>query len=195
MQSITAALVEALWFILPAYFANSIPVDVSKLKILEWLGKPLDGGRSWGGKRILGDGKTWRGFFSGILAGTLIGALQMQLQGSMEANYPTLPDMTINLAFMLSFGAILGDMLASFFKRRIGMPRGEPAPLLDQLDFVFGAAFFAWLWSIMEYGAIVGSFERMVGFDRFFLIVLVTPFFHLLGNGMAWVAKLKDRPW
>jgi len=195
MQSIISALVEALWFILPAYFANSIPVDVSKLRVLEWLGKSIDGGRSWGGKRILGDGKTWRGFFSGIIAGTLVGALQAEFQGSVQASYPQLPEMTLPLALMLSMGAIFGDMIASFFKRRIGMPRGEPAPLLDQLDFVFGAVFFAWLWSIAAYGGVAGSFEKMVGYDRFFLIVLVTPFFHLLGNGMAWVAKLKDRPW
>lgn len=184
-----------MWFILPAYFANSIPVDVSKLRILEWMGKPIDGGRSWGGKRILGDGKTWRGLFSGIIAGTLVGVLQIQFQGAMKESYPQLPEMTVGLAFMLSFGAIFGDMVASFFKRRIGMPRGEPAPLLDQLDFVFGAAFFAWIWSATAYGGPEGAFDRMIGYERFFLIVLVTPFFHLLGNGMAWVAKLKERPW
>ena len=65
-----SGILEALWFILPAYMANSTPVNVSKLKFLEKYGKPLDGGRYWRGIRILGGGKTWRGLVSGIFIGT-----------------------------------------------------------------------------------------------------------------------------
>ena len=55
-------------YILPSYFANSVPVLLGG-------GAPVDGGRKMAdGQRIFGDGKTVRGFFAGIAAGTLVGA-------------------------------------------------------------------------------------------------------------------------
>ncbi len=188
-------IVEALWFILPAYVANSIPVNVSKIKFLKKYGKPIDGGRKWLGVRILGDGKTWRGLITGIIAGILIGIIQVIIQPSVKSYLPYLPRMTIPLAVMLSIGALVGDMVASFIKRRTGFKTGDPAPLLDQLDFVFGAFFFAWLWSCFIEGRWQGVFEDMIGYDRFFVIVIITPAIHLFGNFIAWVWKLKKQPW
>ena len=50
-------ILQALWLILPAYVANASAVLVGG-------GTPVDSGKNWkDGKRILGDGKTWRGFF------------------------------------------------------------------------------------------------------------------------------------
>ncbi|MBN2250660.1 MAG: CDP-2,3-bis-(O-geranylgeranyl)-sn-glycerol synthase [Candidatus Altiarchaeota archaeon] len=194
-ESTLAVIIGALWFILPAYAANSAPVDVSQIKSLKKYGKPIDGGLTWRGARILGDGKTWRGFFAGIIAGTLTGMLQSYLQPSLQESYPYLPDMSLQLAFMLSLGALVGDMAASFVKRRSGLRSGEPAMLLDQLDFVFGALFFAWLWNVIVQGRIGGVFEEMIGYRRFFIILIVTPVVHLVGNLIAWLWKLKKQPW
>ena len=48
-------ILQALWLILPAYVANASAVLVGG-------GTPVDFGKNWrDGKRILGDGKTWRG--------------------------------------------------------------------------------------------------------------------------------------
>lgn len=188
-------LMGALWFILPAYFANSAPVDVSGLKFLKKYAKPIDGKRTWGGVRILGDGKTWRGFFAGMFAGTFVGVIQSITQPSIIVEYPDFPQMTLDLAFVLSLGALCGDMAASFVKRRIGLTAGESAPLMDQLDFVFGAVFFAWVWQCALSGTFPGVFEEMIGFQRFYMIILVTPFLHILGNFIAWAWKLKKQPW
>ena len=38
--------------------------------------------------------------------------------------------------FLLSFGALFGDMSASFFKRRSNLKRGDKSPLMDMFDFV-----------------------------------------------------------
>lgn len=188
-------IIEALWFILPAYIANSTPVNVSKIKFLEKYGKPIDAGRKWLGVRIFGDGKTWRGLITGIIAGTLVGIIQVIIQPSVENYFPYLPTMSIPLAFMLSTGALIGDMAASFVKRRAGLNTGDPAPLLDQLNFIFGAFFFAWLWSCIIEGRWQGVFEEMIGYDRFFVLVIITPVLHLFSNFLAWIWKLKKQPW
>ncbi len=183
--------IDALWFILPAYFANSIPVNVSKIKKLEWLGKPIDGGREFLGERIFGDGKTWRGLIFGVGGGTLAGLIQQNIHLDAELflssilgnRLLTLPQMTVELAFILALGALLGDLVASFIKRQSGLKRGDPAPLLDQLDFVFGAVFLSWF---MLY---------KIDYPRFYVLMVITPVIHLLGNIIAWMLKLKKTPW
>ncbi len=58
------------WLMLPAFLPNSAAV-------LFGGGLPMDLGKSWKGKRLLGDGKTWRGFIGGVSAGTSIGIIQL----------------------------------------------------------------------------------------------------------------------
>ena len=79
------------------------------------------------GKRIFGDGKTYRGFIGGVIIGTLIGFLQFFFEDS------TSP---IFRAFFLSLGALLGDLIGSFIKRRVNIDRGKPALGMDQLGFI-----------------------------------------------------------
>ena len=60
-------IIQALWLILPAYVANASAVLVGG-------GIPIDFGKKWkDGHRILGDGKTWRGLFSGVFIGMTAG--------------------------------------------------------------------------------------------------------------------------
>ena len=57
---------SGIFLFLPALVPNSAAV-------LFGGGTPVDFGRTWKGKRILGDGKTWRGLFGGVAAGTALG--------------------------------------------------------------------------------------------------------------------------
>lgn len=115
-----AILKEALWFVLPAYFANASPVIFGG-------GAPIDGGRTWrDGRPIFGSNKTIRGFTAGILIGTLVGVLQGRpLSG-----------------FLLALGAMIGDLAGSFLKRRLDLKPGQQAPILDQLGFLLFALMF-----------------------------------------------------
>lgn len=176
-------LIDALWFILPAYVANSAPVEVSKIRILAKYGKPVDGGKHLRGVRILGDGKTWRGLIAGITLGTLAGLIQQIIHPGIHIENLELYTMTVPLAFMLSTGALVGDMAASFVKRMSGLGRGDPAPLLDQLDFFFGAIFFSWI--------LLGE----INYDRFYVLIVITPVIHVVANFTAWLRKLKKTPW
>lgn len=121
-----AFLLGAIWFVIPAYVANSTPTILGG-------GRTIDGGRLWrDNKRLLGDGKTWRGLVLGTLAGTIIGFLQFFL----EENNTSGIDISIFRAFLLSFGALLGDIIGSFIKRRKNLKRGESFLFMDQLGFI-----------------------------------------------------------
>ncbi|RLI73365.1 CDP-2,3-bis-(O-geranylgeranyl)-sn-glycerol synthase, partial [Archaeoglobales archaeon] len=98
-------IVSTLWLLLPTYTPNNFAVLVGG-------GKPLDFGKTFvDGKRILGDGKTIRGFVGGIVGGLLIANLQYGVEKSL--NFQIFSLLTYNeflfLVFLLSFGAITGD--------------------------------------------------------------------------------------
>jgi CDP-2,3-bis-(O-geranylgeranyl)-sn-glycerol synthase len=174
--------VTAIWVMLPAYVPNNAAV-------LGGGGRPIDGGRTYGGSRLLGDGKTWRGTAVGSAAGVLVALLLNQLQpaGSSLLGV-TVPIFPLAAAIALSVGAMLGDILASFLKRRTGRERGAAFPGLDQLDFVVTALALVWLvapgWSAETFTTGVLA-----------IILVVTPVLHLGTNGIAYALGLKNEPW
>ena len=136
-------ILAVLWFFVPAYLANMSPVLVQGW--FQRLATPMDGGRSFRGRRILGDHKTWRGLLAGIVVGTVTYELQRLVHaaglgaGLMLIDYaehPVLPGLLMGL------GTGIGDAVKSFFKRRIDIPPGASWPVLDQLDFFVGAYVF-----------------------------------------------------
>ncbi len=165
-------IIYILHLFIPAYFANSSALIFGG-------GKPLDLGKNFiDGRRILGDGVTIRGTVLGTLSGFLLGLLAYYMLEN-----PLLKNANIyTLSFLLSFGALLGDAVGSFIKRRLGIERGKPAPLLDQLDFVFGAVFLS-------------SFIYDYTTKIILTLIIVTPILHLLANVVGYMLKLKDVPW
>ncbi len=151
---------QALWFILPAYFANGTPVLISKV----FRGKfPIDFGKKMNdGEPVFGPGKTWPGFIIAIMIGTLVGFLQHRFM----------------VGFLLSLGALLGDLVKSFFKRRLKIARGKSWPIADQLDFVIGALLLV---SVVE----VPSLPIVI------IVLVLTPLIHLVTNAVAYLLKLK----
>ena len=134
---------RALWFFVPAYLANMSPVLVHGW--FHGLATPIDGGRSFRGKRIFGDHKTWRGLLAGIVVGTAVYELQRLLHAAGiavglalfdYADAPLLP------GFLMGLGTGIGDAVKSFFKRRVGIAPGASWPVFDQLDFLAGAYLF-----------------------------------------------------
>jgi len=60
-------IIQALWLVIPAYIANACALLVGG-------GTPIDFGKNWkDGRRIFGDGKTWRGLISGAFLGMTSG--------------------------------------------------------------------------------------------------------------------------
>ena len=127
----------ALWFIFPAYCANAAPVIFGG-------GKPMDFGKNFfDGKPFLGSHKTFRGFLAGIIVGTLVGLVQTIIYENILFDYNSQFQYSILLGFMLSIGALTGDLIESFIKRRINRSPGSSLPVADQIDFILGAFLFS----------------------------------------------------
>lgn len=181
MNILLLAFATTLYFILPAYFSNGGALAFGG-------GTPVDFGKCDSkGNRWIGDGVTWKGLIAGTIIGILTGAIQGYLAPNIISEIgqyiitPIITDVNsgIFIGFLLGFGALLGDALGSFLKRRLGIGRGKPAPILDQLDFIIVAL-------ILVY--------PFVGFNwLFFIIALVlTLIIHLIANTIAYLLGIKD---
>ncbi|MFB6297431.1 MAG: CDP-2,3-bis-(O-geranylgeranyl)-sn-glycerol synthase [Salinirussus sp.] len=177
-----ATVVTAMWAMLPAYVPNNAAVLVGG-------GAPIDGGRTVGGRRLLGDGKTWRGTAGGWLAGVglalALRALREPVGGALGVALPRIP---VAAAVALPLGAMLGDIGASFLKRRTGRDRGAPFPGVDQLDFVAGALGLGVL-AAPEW--FLGTFTPAV----LAVVLVATPLLHVGTNAAAYAVGLKTEPW
>jgi len=162
---IVQLIAEALKFIFPAYCANAIPV-------LAGGGTPIDFGKTFSdGRPIFGKNKTFRGFFAGLLVGSAVGILE-----SILFNYH------MSFGFLLSLGALFGDLAGAFIKRRLNIAPGELLPIVDQIDFILGAFLFALPLQILYLELIV-------------VALVLTPPIHLLTNFGAYKFGLKSNPW
>jgi CDP-2,3-bis-(O-geranylgeranyl)-sn-glycerol synthase len=138
---------DVIWFFLPALVANMAPVLVSKTHWLEQLHRPLDGGRTWRGRRLLGDHKTVRGLLVGVVFGFLVGLLQhvaARLQiaplSPFFDYYPVLwPAL---LGAWLGLAALAGDAVKSLVKRQLNIAPGKAWRPWDQIDFILAALVF-----------------------------------------------------
>jgi CDP-2,3-bis-(O-geranylgeranyl)-sn-glycerol synthase len=174
--------ITAIWLMLPAYLPNNCAV-------LFGGGKPLDLGKSFrDNRRILGDGKTFRGTIFGALAGIAIGIGQNTI--APKIGLPSFGEGAelILVLVALSFGAMLGDIVASFFKRRMNLKRGESLFLVDQLDFVFGS------WVLL---LLLAPSWFHLNFTPLIIItvLIITPILHRLTNIVGYKIKAKKEPW
>jgi CDP-2,3-bis-(O-geranylgeranyl)-sn-glycerol synthase len=167
--------IVSLLYILPAYIANSSAA-------LFGGGFPLDFGKNFfDGKRLFGNGKTFRGLFLGLLFGIAAGNVEgFFLLGTSFSLGPV--EFYTELGILLSVGALLGDLCASFVKRRLGFKQGQMFPIVDQLDFVVGAIIF----SALLY---MPTLEMVV------FLIIITPIIHLVLNTIGYLLKLKRVPW
>lgn len=172
---------HSLYYISPAYCANAFAVFGG--------GKPIDFGRSWRGKRIFGDSKTWRGLAIALVAGTLFGLLWFYLSksGPLGQVYYGAFDFRITDPFFglyLAAGAMLGDLLNSFLKRRLGMAPGQPLWGFDQLNLIFGGLLVAYFLA-----------PTFITAEELVALIIITFAIHLLGNQIAYCTKKKRVRW
>jgi len=157
-MDIAALVIAALEFIFPAYCANAAPV-------LGGGGKPMDFGKNFtDGKRIFGANKTFRGFFVGLAIGAAVGVMDCVAFG-----FPWL------FALLTPIGALLGDLVGAFLKRRLNIAPGGLLPIVDQVDFVVGALVF----SLPLLPFMVINWETAV------TVLLLTPPIHLCSR-ISW---------
>ena len=99
----------------------------------------------------------------------------------------------IPLLFALCFGALLGDIVESFFKRRLGKNRGEDWLVFDQLDFIIGALVLSFVMSLfLQIFTGENWFLQTFSLWHVLTIVLLTPLFHLTANMVFRLAKRRS---
>ena len=115
----------------------------------------------------------------GAIAFTILSRIIQAGGGIITLNvFQSIPNGLI-LGFILAFGALLGDAVGSFIKRRLGISSGKPAPFLDQLDFV-----------IMS--LLLISFIVPLSIDFVLIIAFITLILHLSSNTIAYLLGIKD---
>ncbi len=170
-------ILTALYFIFPAYVANMAPVFAKALNLP--LGKPIH-------TELFGENKTWRGGYSAYLFAFGIASLQIfffQKNFFTSVSYLSYTDWNpFLLAFLFGIGALFGDLVKSFFKRRLKIKSGAPWPPFDQLDFILGVLLFF-------------AFFKPIPWNITIVLIIITPLLHLLSNIMAYFLGLKKIWW
>ena len=170
--------IQALYFFLLAYCANMAPVFANKLRL------PFGGPIS---SKYFGEHKTWRGFIVGFLVALIVLYIQKLLlvQNNLFAtslsilDYENISMFLYALAFGL--GALTGDLIKSFFKRRFNKKSGTSWFPFDQIDFVVGAIIFLYPFYQTDIKIVL-------------ILLVVTPVLHLTTNIFGYHLGLK-RVW
>ncbi len=176
-------IISSLYFMLPAYLANMSAEVFSRIisPRVKFLARPIDNNQKWQGKPLFGSHKTWGGLLYASLAGIIVFFIQQKLfiYSSIKQisllDYPSAP---LLLGFLLGFGAISGDLIKSFFKRRTSIPPGKPWIPFDQLDFLAGAVIFSLPIVILPW-------------QNYLAIFLITPVLHILINRIGYYLKIR----
>ena len=130
--------IDLLYMMLPIYAANMAPPFVKY-----WRGwnRPIS-------ERWLGSHKTVLGFFLGIAAAILTALLQSRIhwQGNLVSY-----EQWFLLGLSSGCGAMVGDSLKSYLKRRLQIAPGQSWIPADQLDFVIGGLLVLSFWVHLDW--------------------------------------------
>ncbi len=156
---------------LPAYIANAMPVLLGGKMPMDFNKKFLDG------KRILGKGKTIQGFLGGIFSGISVGFILSFIYNPFGISSQN----QFLIAILMSIGAMIGDSIGSFIKRRFGV-KGE-YPFIDQMPFIITAILFSY--------PLIPKLDLLT----YFGILLFTYVLHKTANIFAYYIGIKKVPW
>lgn len=92
--------------------------------------------------------------------------------------------------FLAAYGAVLGDLLGSFLKRRFDIKSGAPFWIVDQLDFALVALIF-----VSIPGFILPSLFLIPDIHIIIFLLIITPAVSIIANTVAYMIGLKDVPW
>ncbi len=152
----------------------------------ERLALPLDCGKSFLGKRILGDHKTLRGFAVMVPAAALSFAFTHRfVPGIWRLTTPEY----FALGALAGLGFMLGELPNSFLKRRLGIPPGGTPRrgwaralsfVCDRLDSILGML-------------LAVSLAVPTPWQTWALVLTIGPFLHLLFSGALFLFGVKAR--
>lgn len=167
---------QALWFFLPAFVANQCPGFAKKLNLPG--STPIN-------EKLFGANKTWAAYYAGIFGSLVTVYLQRQcleINASLALFDYHRSDVWL-IGILFGCGAVVGDHLKSFFKRRRGIAPGDPWWPFDQLDFVVGSLFLTL------------PFVGWIGWTRITVIVITVLVLHPCINQLGFFMGIRKVPW
>ena len=170
MDSTIVFIASALYFFLPAYVANMAPIFVQKIPFLN---RPIY-------EKLLGLHKTWRGLLFAILFGGVIFLIQKVFYtiGFIQFSIIDYSDFPFWFGFLIGFGAMVGDLVKSYYKRKEGIAPGRPWIPYDQIDFAVGGLIGSCLYYVPSVGVVI-------------VILLASPILHLIVSYMGYKLGLR----
>ena len=163
-----------------------IPPLIRRVGLFNFLDKPVDFGRKFKGQPTLGKNKSWRGVIFGLIVGILTAGLQLwlyQFSAIKEISFFDYSEINIlAFGFLISAGAVFGDLLFAFIKRRLKMEPGQRFIPFDQTNYVIGAALF--LIPFLKINTLI-----------WITIFILTFFLHLIFNRTGYLLRLHKNKW
>ena len=161
-------------------------VSKSSVNSFKILNIPIDRGKTWRQQPILGKSKTIRGFVVGVALAVLVTMTQKYLfEFDLFKNISLINYSQINfflLGTLLGLGALLGDALESFVKRRRGIKPSESWKIWDQIDYVIGSLIVVWFFvdlSLIDAVIIIG------------ISIILT----IIANHIGYYLKIRQEKW
>jgi CDP-2,3-bis-(O-geranylgeranyl)-sn-glycerol synthase len=182
---------KVLWVLTPTFIANAMAT------LPGGRGPPMDFGRNWpwDGRRILGTSKTWSGFLFGTLFAMPFGLFMAWLYLIAPPSLQVVPTFgpsvlgAVPVVLLLGGGALVGDALGSFVKRRLDRASGARTLLLDQLPFVLVPVVLGLLFFPATFVPAFWNWEGVIW------LAIFTLGFHAAFNWIGYMLGLKKVPW
>ena len=171
-------IIKTFWFLLPAGIANMSPV---LFKWVPFLNFPVDFNFVYKGEPLFGKNKTYRGFVFGIIMAIFVIYLQTVSYSSFTKEISFIDYSNVNiflLGFLFGFGALMGDLVKSFFKRRLNIKSGNTWIFFDQVDWIIGSLIFV-------------SFYINISLKQVIISVILFGIIHPIINILGYFLKIK----
>ena len=166
-----------------------------KLKILEKYNIPMDCKKNFiDGKRILGDNKTWKGFFGyiilNVLCSILLGAIwNISNLNGMNYFYLKLPNTiysNLAIGILLGLGYSIFELPNSFLKRRLNIEPGKTPNRINKIYFIF----LDQADSVIGCCTVLSLFYQMT-FGFYIMYILLGAFTHIVFNVLLYFLGLR----
>lgn len=140
-------LAQVLYLFLPLLVAAALSAAVLRFDWWRPLRQPIDGGRTFRGRRLFGDSKTWRGVVVAVVGAVPTVALQRFVLAPWVGALAVFDYARVDpvvFGTLLAVGAMAGELPNSFVKRQLGIAPGKttsgPLAVLfycwDQVDLL-----------------------------------------------------------
>lgn len=174
-------LLKCFYLMLPAYLANMAPVIIKKVDLFAF---PIDFNKQINNKPVLGKNKTFRGLIFGVAFAVAVAYFQFlvyEIDFFRDLSFIDYQNWLL-FGFLMGLGALTGDLIKSFFKRRLGLEPGAKFVPFDQTDFVVGALVF-----------IIPIFDLTL---KILIVSLLLSFvLHIIVNHLAFYLKIRNEKW